>query len=420
MNPKFLLTAILLLTSTVCFCQKKEIQIVNNKITIGKNFITNNEIKTAELIFPEKIFKVYSDTATNLLTVQLRGLKQNGNRKNNGTIVQYDMENNKVLWSKKIDYKASYISQYSKNIFLTRYDISYKLDIYSGDILWEIPSSIDFIDLEKEIAIALRSDGLGNNRLEGIDLKTGKKLWKRPISSNFGWSDHFFVNDSTLIVLADGLLQINIHTGKGWKYMTSVSSNENFGTGGYFVLRNIISNPVIDSASIFLASKTQIAKIDSAEGTVIWKKIFPENLASKSNLFLNDSTIYMVNRGYALFGYASVLFGKPFIAAFDKKTGEQRYFTSISSKEMSILSFLRSEDEIYMVFKNKMAKYDVKSGELVLEKTFQTESLGDLKYFSNNRVFIENESENIQNVWAIDTTNLYVFTTKNKLLSVSK
>jgi len=52
---------------------------------------------------------------------------------------------------------------------------------------------------------------------------------------------------------------------------------------------------------------------------------FPENIASKSTIFMDDSLIYMVNKGFAFVGNRQINYGTPFIASFEKQTGKQKH-----------------------------------------------------------------------------------------------
>ncbi|MFT3753898.1 MAG: hypothetical protein QM800_13820 [Paludibacter sp.] len=61
------------------------------------------------------------------------------------------------------------------------------------------------------------------------------------------------------------------------------------------------------------------------DGNIIWSSPLPKNLTSSSDIILMDSTLFMINTGFSLLGYARVKQGKPFLAAFDIKTGKN-YF----------------------------------------------------------------------------------------------
>ena len=428
----------LLLAINPAFSQKKEIKVVQTESVAGKNLITGSEIKAIELAFPERIYKVFLDTATNLLTVQLRGLDSwdGATLKNRGTMVQYDTEKDTILWKKKINYPRSTILQSGSTIIHTVFGLSNKIDIYTGKSIWEVERKILYFSPASKTAIGYFKGN--NNELDGIDLSNGKLTWYRRVNNEYGWNDLFFSNDSTIVVVADGLHTINIHNGKGWDYYTVTGEKDYSGTiaanavgavlgiltgffafsTGYSVVNDIVSNALGDSTSLFLASKTEIFRIDKQSGKILWKYNLPKNMASKSSLFMNDTTVFMVNKGYAYMGNWGLYYGRPFIAAFDKQTGEQRYMTMIAEKNNSIQSFDFLENDFFCMFTDKLIKFHLETGNITFEKNFPKNIFGALKYFSGNRVFIKNDNDNFVSLWQNDSTKLYVFTDQDKLLMI--
>lgn len=160
-----------------------------------------------------------------------------------------------------------------------------------------------------------------------------------------------------MIVVAAGLHSININNGKGWDYNTITGKKDYSGTvaanavgvaaglltgtfimsTGHNLVRDVVSNSLVDSSYIYFASKEQLSKIDKQTGEIAWKYPFPNDLASKSSLFMNEDIVFMINKGYAFMGYRQLDFGKPFIAAFDRETGKQKYLTLINVKKTQSL-----------------------------------------------------------------------------------
>ena len=241
-----------------------------------------------------------------------------------------------------------------------------------------------------------------------------------------------------MIVVAAGLHAINIHSGKGWDYHAVTGKKDYTGTAaanavgvaaglltgtfvmstGHDLVRDLVSNSLVDSSYIYFASKEQLAKIDKQTGEIAWKNSFPNDLVSKSAILMNDSIVFMVNNGYAFMGYRQLDFGKPFIAAFDRETGKQKYLTLINAKKDPILGFKILQDEVYLVFKNRIAKYSIKTGRLIIEKEFPENNYGDLKYFVGNQVFVTNENDDLVSLPQSDTTHVFVFTDQRKTLSI--
>jgi outer membrane protein assembly factor BamB len=428
-----------LLISAAAYSQKKGLQVLSKEIILGKNLVDDSDIKGVEFIFPERIHEVFLDTATHFLTVQLRRIKNDKWLNNPGNVLQYDMKNGQLLWNKKIKYQTSNLQQFSKTMIYTVNDNSYRLDINTGKILWQASNITSFLDPVNNIGIGYSSIGYAN-LLEGIDLKDGSTIWNRKLSREYGWNDMFYLNDSTIIVVAAGLHTINVNNGKGWDYNTATGKKDytkmiatnaagivtglltgTFVTAtGYDLIRNLVSNTLVDSSFIYFASKEQIVKIDRQSGNIVWKHPFPNDIVSQSSLFMDDNVIYMINKGLAVMNYRQLNYGEPFIAAFDSETGQQKYFSSIADKKEPILSFQLFNDEIYLVFKNKIAKYDKETGNRIVEKIVSKDDFGELKYFVGNQVFITNQNDKLLSLSQMDSTKVFVYTHHKKIISMDE
>ncbi len=423
------------------FSQKNDLQVKSNEKVLGKNLLNNSEIRGFEYVFPDRIEKTYLDTISGSLTVQLRGISKNGKYLDNfGNILLYDLKGKKLKWSKKIAYQASSLQQFSNTMIYTVGNKSKCLDVNTGNELWEVKNNIYYVDPIDNIGIGYRFKNLTgySNELEGIDLKNGTVIWKRELNREYGWNDVFYVNDSTMIVVAAGLHAVNINNGSGWDYNTITGKKDYTetvvtnavgviagiltGTGviatGHNLVRDIVSNRLIDSSHIYFASKEHLAKVDKQTGKVIWESQLPSDLTSKSSIFMNDSLVLMVNKGFAFMGQRQLDFGKPFIAAFDNQTGKQKYLSIINEKKDPILGFHILNKEYYLVFKNRIAKYSLETGNLIKEMSFPEEEHGELKNFIGNHVYLTNESGDFSNLRQSDTTKVFVFTNKDKILSI--
>jgi outer membrane protein assembly factor BamB len=410
------------LASTNVFSQKNQIQVSKNIRVIGSNWVNASHIEGTELLFSERIYKAYLDTSTNLLTVQLRKTNKKGTTyKWFGNIVQYDMENDKILWTKDINYKTSYIKNHHKTIILTENAISYSLDVYTGNIKWGGTHNIYFADPEFNIALGYRSGYYDKELkvLEGINLKNGRTVWKRELSREMGWNNQFFTNDSTLLITAKGLHNINLKTGKGWDFHTVIHEFE-FSNYGHPLLRNYGADMWVDSTSIYFKSKNEVARFDKETGDVVWKAQITKNNAGGSFLIMADSVIYLLHKGYDNRSYDLSFIGAPFIAAFDRETGEQKYIVQIKIDQIPILAYDIFENEIYLLSKNKITKHDLITGNLLVEKSISKDSLGIFKYFASDKVFIEDKDGHYLSLWQYDSTKMFILNQKHTLFSVDK
>ncbi|MDD4375031.1 MAG: PQQ-binding-like beta-propeller repeat protein [Bacteroidales bacterium] len=434
-----ILIGLSLLISGVSYGQKDS-QILHNEKVVGKNLINNTEIKGTEYLFPERIHETFLDTTNGFLTVQLRGLRKEKWLSNGGNILQYDLNNKSLLWSKKIAYQTSNLQQFSNTMIFTVANKSNCLDIRTGNEIWEVKNSIYFVDPVDNIGIGYRFKTMTgySNELEGIDLKSGDVIWKRDLNREYGWNDVFYINDSTMIVVAAGLHAININNGQGWDYNTITGKKDYTGTAaanavgvaaglltgtfvmttGHNLVRDVVSNSLVDSSFIYFASKEQLSKIDKETGGIVWEYPFPNDLASKSSIFMNDSIVFMVNFGYAFMGYRQLDFGKPFIAAFNRDTGKQKFLTIINEKKDPIFGFKVLQDEIYLVFENRIAKYSIQTGNQIIEKEFPEKDFGELKYFVGNQVYMANENDELIILPQSDTSKVFVYTNLGKTLAI--
>ncbi len=180
---------LILLISITSFSQKKKMQVLSAERVLGKNLLTNSEIRGLQYTFPDRIHKTYLDTISGLLTVQLRGVSKNGKwLKNTGKILQYSLNNKEVKWSKKIAYQVSSVQQFSNTMIFTAGNKSYCLDINTGNKLWDVKNDIYFVDPIYNIGIGYKFKTFAGytNELEGIDLKTGNVVWKKELNRSRG------------------------------------------------------------------------------------------------------------------------------------------------------------------------------------------------------------------------------------------
>ncbi len=419
---------------------QSDLLIPNNDKIIGKNDKTNSDIHAMEYVFPERIYDSYIDTLSNLLTIQLRNVSNNGKwLKNSGNVVLYDLSNKKVKWSKKIKYQLSSIEQFNNVIIQRKGNASYCLNNENGKDLWKVQDAIYYVNSFEKIGIGYKYNiynGSYTNNLEGIDLTNGKTIWHREINREYSWNDILHLNDSVIIVVAAGLHSINIKNGTGWDYNTITGKKDYDATiaanaagvavglltgafvisTGHDLVRDIVSNVLVDSSDIYFASKEKIARLDY-NGNIKWTHTLPKDLVSKSVILLKDSLIYMINKGYAYMGYRQLDFGMPFIAAFNKNTGEQVFLTIVKDKKNLVNGIKINNDTAILVFNNRISEYSMINGSAIYEKSFNTDVLGELMYFINEQIYIKTDSA-FKCLVTSDPTNKYLCTKGKKILVI--
>ncbi len=411
--------------------------IPTSEINIGKNFKTNTDIIANEYVFSDNIFSWNIDDSAKLLTLQLRGTSKNGNDLNDtGNIQLFDFGTNYIKWNKKLDYTTSNVDQYDNMLIKTTDGKSSRLNSENGENLWQAKNTIYYVNTIQKIGVGYKySDSNSSNILEGIDLNTGKSMWKREVRRDYGLNDISLLNDSVILVAANGLHAVNLKNGTGWDYDATTGKKDHAGTVGTNIVSfafsalmgtdfevyschdlytDVVSNVLVDSTSIYMADQKSIIRIDH-NGDVRWKENLPKGLPSKSTLFMKDSLLYMVNLGFAFWNGQSANYGKPFVAGFNTHTGKRVFLTTIDYKKEQINAFNTRQDTLFLLTKSRVYKYSMTNGSELWEQSIKRDSLGELTDFADADVYIKSDSGFI-NLNLSDSTKVQVFTRKDKLL----
>jgi hypothetical protein len=404
---------------------------------IGKNELTQQEIIANEIVFPTRIHATYFDTVSHAVNVQLRGLSKSGKWLNNtGEVLMYDLSEHKKKWSNKINYQYFGIKQQNDIIIKQQSNKSFLLNNQNGKQTHTFNNQFWIIEPTHKVGLGYKLNALSevNNTLQGIDLLSGNVLWEREVNREFGWNNFLYLNDSTILIAAAGLHAIHINNGTGWDYHTvtgeldytesAVVNTAGIALGlltGTFVFSNshklvsdLVSNVLVDSHSIYFASSEKIVCINKS-GQVDWFFTFPKNHASKSKIFTKDSVVYIINYGYAHKGNKPIKYGKAFIAAYEKRTGKQLFMKTVGSNTFIINDALTKSDTLYLIAHNSISKFSLHDGSKIVEKVFNTDSTGTLRFFLGDMLYTQTENTYV-NLVRSDSTMQYVYTLNNEVL----
>lgn len=420
---------------------QSNLSIKNSEKVIGKNYVTGKDITAEEYVFPERIHNSYVDEDGQTLTVWLRGGSKNGVRLNNsGKVIMYNLSDQKEMWSKKINYQTSEVVQYDDLVIHKSSNNIACLDPLTGKDRWKVKNSLYYVDPTRKTGIGYRFNIMSGytNLLEGINLSDGKKLWEREIKKDYGWNDVVPLNDSVIVVTAAGLHAVNLNNGSGWDldavtgekdYKATIAANVAgvaFGllTGSFMIatghnlVSGVASNTLVDEGNIYFASRKHIVCL-TVDGDVKWMTDFPKKQVSSSVLFVKDDTVYMVNRGYAYLNGDRMDYGVPFIAAFDKNTGEQFFLNPVGTEKKRIEGFKLDDEFFYLISGNKIALCSARDGSFVSEKTLSVEETGNPSYFVGDQTFMQSDSIYIP-VIASDSAEHFIFTDKGTIVAADK
>ena len=397
---------------------------------------------------PGGFINISSIKKTQTLTVQLREDSVSKKKSDNpGYLLSYNLENNKINWSRETDYRESRFLFYENTIIESTGYSSNGLNMETGNTQWEAINSIYYVDQTlpiglgyKRILYNSKKADLKNifSSLEGIYMRNGKTLWKREIDREFGWNEVLHLRDSVLLIAASGLHSIDLRNGRGWDYnavtgykdkkstffknllaasAAALNNGYYYVTTEYDIIWNIASNIMIDGSDIYFASREKISKLDIS-GKVIWSHPLPATLTSKSSIFLKENTVYLINRGYAFKGNEPIEFGMPFIAAYNINTGGEIFLQNISDKQEEVRGYKIRDKELCVLFKNRISKYSLINGKRQSEKIWNEKKL-EMMSFVNNELHLKTDST-FTSLASIDSVSLYVLTDSLKILAINK
>lgn len=404
----------------------------------GKKYKTNEIILSNEFVFADKVDQYYIDTTKNSIFLQLRGTSKNGRRLNDsGNFLSFDLKTDSIKWDKQIVYSGTTILQANDVIVGTSDLGSIFINPETGIIQSRILNPIYFIAPKIKIGVGYAINNDGNpNRLVGIELLSGKSRWNREISHEYGWNEELMLNDSVLLLVSDGLHLINLKNGDGWDFKAKTGRNDYTGTivmnvlgiaigiltgvlitsTEHDVITNLTSNVACDSSEVYYASRENISHFDLG-GNVLWTTKLEKNNVSNSTIFLQDSMLYMINKGIAFMENRTINFGKSFFSAFNKRTGNQDFYSILNGDKTQINDFKTNKDTIVFVLKNRILKYSMLTGENLAEKSFGIETIGEFITFAAKNLYLKSDSS-FQKL-ETDSALYYLKTTNNKLLELT-
>ena len=395
---------------------------------VGRNLLNQREIIAYKKTFDIPIKRADFDSITNTVLLTLKeDVEENEKVVDSGIFhaVYFDLDRNELKWRKKyyrneeIYIKSgSMVFNAKKNDFFLIDEETGREKFKIGSNMWPVYSNIN----EGWMICMAEPKGLSVKRkLCKIDLKTNEYFWDRDVKSNFDFEMSTKLDDSTLLFIGDGLYSVDIDDGDGWHLKTNMQevSNKYYGRYGLVFSVRVCSNPCVDGSDVYIAGIKRLIKADR-NGKEQWHVRLPEQKTSSSRLFITEDLLLMVNMGYAphsYFFYYSFIdqWGKPFLAAYDKKTGKNVYMRERKKYADYIKDVEFRSDALFLLFADKkdhqsVEKYRANSGSFMGRKEIApvvVQSSGSLNAFVGPDVCVKKDGQFVP-LAEMDSIGVYV------------
>lgn len=399
----------LVLVALYVNAQQNSIVISSPKIA-GFNYEKNADIFGNEYLFSDRIEDAII-SKDGFAGVSLRGLSKNGKfLNNNGHFIFYNFKDHKANWDRKINFQSENVVILGNRPFLLKPGTVTALDKNTGIGLWTSKSELYRVDPESPIAITYKFNSMNpsSDKMEGLDLKTGKVVWSRSLERTYGWDESQKLNDSTLLISSSGLHTVNLHTGEGWDYKAQTGKKQ---TGemvaksvGSVVLgvltgvapipnldlvTGIVSNTLVDGDEIYLASADKISRLDLS-GNVVWSSNLLKDKSSSSKIFKKNGTVIYLNKGHAYENGRFRQYGTPYFCQFDENDGSLIFNLYFDAKKLILNDVKIAGDTITVLFSDRIQQFSMSDKQLIHEKIFDTSKTGHLYNIVNKDIYLQN------------------------------
>lgn len=426
---RFAITVLAVFAFILSLRAQVHIQEMSNYEPVGRNLLNQREIIAFKETFDVTIQRADFDSVTNTVLLTLIDEAVRDEKIVDSGIrhaVFFDLEHNELKWRKKYYRNEELYIKRGPMVFKVKENDFFLVEAETGEEQFKIGTGMwpVYFNTEEGWMICMTgTKGLGSRRnLCRIDLKSKSKIWERDVKSAQEFEMSTKLNDSTLLFVGNGLYSVDINNGEGWRLETNMQemSNENYGLYSLVSSVRVCSNPFVDGSDIYIAGIKRLIKTDR-NGKELWHARLPEQKTSSSRLFATKDYLLMVNMGYAPHSYSFYYtylgkWGKPFLAAYDKKTGKNVYMHE-RKKYVDFIKDVefRDDESLFLLFADKeghqsVEKYQANTGALVGRKEVAPvviQSSGSMNAFVGSDVCVKKDNKFVHLV-EMDTVGVYV------------
>lgn len=387
-----LLIALMLFIHFSLNAQDEKIFLPTSKVYIGEMTETDERITATMLEFNEPVYEAfYLDSLNDLVVCTRKYREAIQSFAPKGHVYKLDRNTGEVLFEQKHDFKNArfvftqdHFLEVVKNRGIIVYDIREQKETI------RLMAEPVFISTEKNKVIAFEVDNENDvsERLNAYDLSNENILWSTRVQHEFGWGPLRIVDDSLMLMVADGLYGINLNTGQAWHLneptgytnwsgpddvtieSTRNPISEDRTDGRENHMSAVHSNILVVDSSIVFASAQNIQRLDPS-GNILWQMELPYFPAGHSRMHVTDSMLFLLNYGVGIFNRKLKHVGQPFIAAYSLQDGHCLYnIVFEDSRKVDVPDFFYSDEVIYSVNRRELVAHNKSDGRELGRKKF--------------------------------------------------
>jgi len=394
---------------------EKKLVINFDNESIGKNLMTNQDIPSRRIRIEGWFSKIHYDSTNNIIHALIKEYESDDPK---AELICIDLKSNQVLWQKEVNLEKNKFTYDDDVLVLEEGKKLYTYDLLTFQKKWEVPSKIYAVFPNFKIGITMNETFWHKYKdgLMGIDLHTGQVKWtNESIKLKNGVNLQTFVKDSNFYFINDKLYGLNVITGKHWE--SDFSFYKNCGNSSYTGYCAYCSNFAFDSTYFYIAQEYAILKYDY-DGKLISEMKYPNMAtASMSKLYITDTTLILVNKGFTILASSKINTQEtPFVAIYSK-TGENRAFFSFIDDDIIKSDIVKNE--LFLHQKKALHVIDINKKEIVFSKEVPKKKM-KIWYKILNESFYHQVGNQFNFVTPRDSTKFYIFRTDDKIDIVDK
>jgi hypothetical protein len=317
------------------FAQRAGVRI--SQTPIGTSAISINTIVAKTLSFNYPIYDYKADTLDNYLFVTGRQKDESsGNYLRMASCIAINSKKDSVQWYNEAGFYD--ITVANKNLLVSNdhRTVRFNKRIGFDELRYDSRIFYTLTDFNKGFMYGRDSSDV----LNCVNLATGLASWTCSIPRKADWVDVQKLNDTVLLIAADGLHAIHPMKGLLWSVPLTTAERTNrslvYSRAKYLTIQKIskvyrtslednmvtqlASNIVKDDKRIYFASREKLIAV-TYDGKIVWQVSLKNYPVSKMLLTKTDSSLILTNFGLATHSHNFITWGKPFVITIDPING---------------------------------------------------------------------------------------------------